>query len=64
MAVWLGLGGADTPPSSVVAEWLSPDSVSGWLFYVALTFAWFWPIAKRTGVIRRPRPLNKESGEP
>jgi hypothetical protein len=48
--VWMGLfmwlDGANSAPLNVAAAWLSPDGVLGWLFYLALAFACFWPLAQ------------------
>ena len=52
MSVWLGIGGADTTPPNVVAQWLSPDGISGWLIYVGLTCCCFWPLAKWAGILK------------
>ena len=53
MSVWLGIGGADTTSPNVVAQWLSPDGISGWFVYLALTCCCFWPLAKWTGIFKR-----------
>jgi len=49
--LWMGLfvlaDEADSPALNAVAQWLSPQHVSGWIFYLALCVACYVPLAKR-----------------
>jgi hypothetical protein len=49
--VWMGLflwtSEADSAAANAIAEWLSPQRVSGWIFYLALCVACYVPLARR-----------------
>lgn len=48
---WMGLfmwfAEADSTTLNAIADWLSPQSVSGWIFYVVTSLACFVPLARR-----------------
>ena len=50
-AIWLGLfallGELDNVMVKTIAEWMSPERVSGWIFYLAMCAGGFVPIARR-----------------
>lgn len=50
-AVWMGLFvwllEADSATLNAVAEWVSPEAISGWVFYLLLSIACFIPVARR-----------------
>jgi hypothetical protein len=49
--LWMGLfmwfAEADSTALNAIADWLSPQSFSGWIFYVVTSFACFLPLARR-----------------
>ena len=49
--IWLGLfawlSEVDNEMLRTIAEWMSPERVSGWIFYLAICAIGFVPIAKR-----------------
>ena len=54
--IWMGLfvwlDGADSAALNASAAWLSPDSVSGWVFYLVLIVVCFWAIVRWRGGLR------------
>ena len=60
--VWMGLFAwadqADSATLNAIAEWLSPQHVSGWIFYLALCAACYVPLARR---FLRPREGSGDS---
>jgi len=58
-AVWMGLFvwlvDADSARLNVIAGWISPERISGWVFYFLLSIVFFVPVAKRfLGHTREP----------
>ena len=47
MGLFMWLGEADSAALNAIANWLSPQSVSGWIFYLVTSFACFLPLARR-----------------
>ena len=47
MALFVGLGEAESTVLNAIAEWLSPERISGWIFYLALSVIGFVPLARR-----------------
>lgn len=56
MALFVGLGEADNTILNRLAEWLSPERVSGWIFYLALSAICYLPLARRFLLRKRTRP--------
>lgn len=60
---WMGLftwfSEADSAPLNTVAEWLSPERFSGWMFYLFVSLACFLPLARR--YITKTRDTQGES---
>jgi len=54
---WMGLfmwfSEADSATLNAIADWLSPERVSGWTFYLVASLACFLPLARR--YIRKTR---------
>jgi hypothetical protein len=48
---WMGLftwfSEADNAALNAIADWLSPERVSGWMFYLLVSLACFVPLARR-----------------
>ena len=48
--LWMGLfmwfGEADSATLNAIADWLSPQSLSGWIFYILLSSACFLPFRR------------------
>jgi hypothetical protein len=47
LGLFVGLSELHTEMLKTIAEWLSPERVSGWIFYVAICVLGFVPIARR-----------------
>lgn len=47
MALFVWLLEADSATLNGVAEWISPEAISGWVFYLLLSIACFIPVARR-----------------
>jgi hypothetical protein len=47
MGLFMWLGEADSAALNAIADWLSPQSVSGWIFYLVTSVACFLPLARR-----------------
>lgn len=49
--IWLGLFGClvelHNETLRMIADWISPERISGWIFYLAICVIGFVPIAKR-----------------
>jgi hypothetical protein len=52
MALFVGLGELDSALLNAIADWLSPERVSGWVFYFLLSALCFVPFARR--FLRKP----------
>jgi hypothetical protein len=46
-ALFVGLSEVDSALLNAIAQWLSPERVSGWLFYFMLSALCFVPFARR-----------------
>ena len=46
MGLFMWLGEADSAALNAIADWLSPQSVSGWIFYILLSSACFLPFRR------------------
>ena len=50
-AIWMGLFAwlveADSASLNAIAQWISPEQISGWVFYLLLSIVCFVPVAKR-----------------
>jgi len=47
VALWVGFGQTDSMMLNAIAELLSPENLSGWLFYLAISIICFVPLARR-----------------
>lgn len=47
MGLFMWLAEADSAALNAIADWLSPQNISGWVFYVVLSLACFLPMARR-----------------
>jgi len=56
MALFVGLGQAESTVLNAIAEWLSPERISGWIFYLAVSAIAFIPLARRYLDPRSGRP--------
>jgi hypothetical protein len=60
---WMGLFAwltdADSAALNAIADWLSPERASGWVFYLLVSLACFLPLARR--YIRKARDRQGES---
>jgi hypothetical protein len=62
---WMGLftwfSETDSAVLNAVADWLSPERVSGWMFYLLISFACFVPLARR--YVMKTRDASGESDD-
>jgi hypothetical protein len=47
MALFVGFSESDSGTLNAIAEWLSPEHIVGWIFYLALSAITFVPLARR-----------------
>lgn len=54
--IWMGrfvrMSGADSAPLNTTAEWLSPEGIVGWIFYVAVAIACFLTLVQWRGGLK------------
>lgn len=62
MALFVWLLEADSATLNGVAEWISPEAISGWVFYLLLSIACFIPVARR--FLARTREPREGEGRP